>query len=282
LVDAKLPVVRQCDLLGLARSTLYYAAEPEDDLNLELMRLLDEQYTRTPFYGGRKLTRWLARRGYVVNHKRVQRLLRVMGLRAVAPRRSLSQGRKEHRKWPYLLAGMKIVRPNQVWSADITYIRLARGFLYLVAVMDWFSRYVLSWELSNSLDSLFCLDALRNALRQGRPEVFNTDQGAQFTSDDFTGRLESAGIAISMDGRGRCFDNIFTERLWRTVKYEEVYLKDYDGPETARRNLTDYFVFYNGERLHQSLGYRTPEEAHLGERKEANDFGCGARLSLVG
>lgn len=267
-------------MLGLARSTLYYVAEPEEELNLELMRLLDEQYTKRPFYGGRKMTRWLHSQGYAVNRKRVQRLLRVMGLRAIAPTVNLSQGRKEHRKYPYLLAGMKIERPNQVWSCDITYIRMARGFLYLVAVMDWFSRYVLSWKLSNSLDSSFCLDALREALGLGQPDIFNTDQGVQFTSDDFTGQLESAKVTISMDGKGRCFDNIFTERLWRTVKYEEVYLKDYADPEAAQRNLREYFAFYNGERLHQSLDYRTPAQVHLAQRS-ANDFSCMARPSVV-
>lgn len=262
-MDARLPVITECDLLGLARSTYYYKRGPEDELNLELMRLIDEQYTRTPFYGSPKMTHWLRRKGWEVNHKRVARLMQMMGLRAIMPRKSLSKNGKEHRKWPYLLAGIKIDRPNQVWSSDITYIRMARGFLYLVAVIDWFSRYVLSWELSNSLDSLFCLDALRAALRQGRPEVFNTDQGVQFTSADFTAELESAQIAISMDGRGRCFDNIFTERLWRTVKYEEVYLKDYASPGEARNNLREYFSFYNRERLHQALAYRTPLEAHL-------------------
>ena len=253
----------ECSLLGLARSTYYYEPQREDGLNLELMRLIDEQYTRTPFYGSPKMTHWLRREGREVNHKRIARLMQTMGLRAIAPKKNLSKGGKEHRKFPYLLAGMKIERPNQVWSSDITYIRMTRGFLYLVAVMDWFSRYVLSWELSNSLDSLFCVDALRSALRQGRPDVFNTDQGVQFTSADFTCELEAARIAISMDGKGRCFDNIFTERLWRTVKYEEVYLKDYADPAEARRNLQEYFAFYNGERLHQSLAYRTPSETHF-------------------
>lgn len=253
----------ECRLLGLARSTYYYEPGAENGLNLELMRLIDEQYTRTPFYGSPKMTQWLRRQGRGVNHKRIARLMQMMGLRAIAPRRSLSRGGKEHRKWPYLLAGMKIERPNQVWSSDITYIRMAHGFLYLVAVMDWFSRYVLSWELSNCLDSLFCVSALKRALRQGKPDVFNTDQGVQFTSGDFTAELERARIAISMDGRGRCFDNIFTERLWRTVKYEEVYLKDYADPGEAQSNLREYFAFYNGNRLHQALAYRTPSEMHF-------------------
>lgn len=272
-----LPVVRQCNLVGLARSTFYYVAEAEDELNLELMRLLDEQYTRTPFYGSPKMTHWLRAQGHVVNHKRVARLMRAMGLAAIVPRRSLSQGAKEHRKYPYLLGGMKIERPNQVWASDITYIRMAHGFLYLVAVIDWFSRYVLAWQLSNSMDSLFCVAALKSALRQGRPEIFNTDQGVQFTSEDFTSCLESSGIAISMDGKGRCFDNIFTERLWRTVKYEEVYLKDYANPAQAASSLENYFSFYNGERIHQSLAYRTPTQVHFTEKRiGGNDFGCTA------
>ena len=242
-----------------------------------LMHLLDEQYTRTPFYGSPKMTQWLHRQGFAVNHKRVARLMQVMGLQAIAPRRNLSHGRKEHRKYPYLLNGMKIEHPNQVWSSDITYIRMARGFLYLTVVMDWFSRYVLAWELSKSLDSHFCLNALKSALRGGCPAIFNTDQGAQFTSEDFTSCLESSGIAVSMDGKGRCFDNIFTERLWRTVKYEEVYLKDYADAGAAARNLRNYFSFYNCERIHQSLAYRTPMEVHFGERKLAgNDFDCMA------
>jgi putative transposase len=279
LIDAQLPVVRQCELVGLARSTFYYEAESEDELNLELMRLLDEQYTRTPFYGSPKMTQWLRAQGHAVNHKRVARLMRALGLAAIVPRKSLSRGGKEHLKYPYLLGGMKIERPNQVWSSDITYVRMARGFLYLVAVMDWFSRYVLAWELSNSLDSLFCLNALQAALRRERPEIFNTDQGVQFTSEDFTSCLESAGIAISMDGKGRCFDNIFTERLWRTVKYEEVYLKDYTDAAQAARSLQNYFAFYNRERIHQSLAYQTPAQVHFAEKRiDGNDFGCKAIL----
>jgi putative transposase len=264
--------------VGLARSTFYYEAEPEDELNLELMRLLDEQYTRTPFYGSPKMTHWLRAEGYAVNHKRVARLMRLMGLAAMVPRRGLSQGGKEHLKYPYLLGGMKIERPNQVWSSDITYVRLAGGFLYLVAVMDWFSRYVLAWELSNSLDSLFCLNALKTALRRERPEIFNTDQGVQFTSEDFTSCLESSGIAISMDGKGRCFDNIFTERLWRTVKYEEVYLQDYADAAQAARSLRNYFAFYNRERIHQSLAYQTPAQVHFGEKKATETISVARRF----
>jgi putative transposase len=259
---SKLSVARQCALAGLARSTWYYEPVGESAENLELMRVIDELHTGAPVYGSPKMTEALRRLGWEVNHKRVERLMRAMGLRALSPRLSLSRPGAVCRKYPYLLAGMKIERPDQVWATDITYIRMARGFLYLVAVMDWFSRYVLAWELSNSLEVGFCLDALNRALRQAKPEIFNTDQGSQFTSLEFTGRLESEGIAVSMDGRGRCFDNIFVERLWRTVKYEEVYLKDYASGLEAMESLEAYFEFYNRRRLHQSLDYRTPQEVY--------------------
>ena len=232
--------------------------------NLLLMRLLDEQYTRTPFYGTRKMTAWLQLQGYRVNRKRVTRLLRTMGLEALTPQPSTSRLAVEHPKYPYLLRGITVERINQVWSTDITYIRLRRGFVYLVAVLDWFSRYVLSCELSITLDTSFCLEALDRALQVATPAIFNTDQGIQFTSLDFTRRLEVAQIRISRDGRGRAFDNIFVERLWRTVKYEEVYLKDYDTVAEATRNLKEYFIFYNQERLHQALGYKTPAAVYLG------------------
>jgi putative transposase len=222
------------------------------------MRLLDEQYTRTPFYGVRRMTKWLHEKGYHPDVKRVRRLLRLMGLEAIYPRPRLSQPGVGHKIYPYLLRGMEIVRPNQVWATDITYIRLAQGFIYLVAVMDWFSRYVLSWAVSVTLDAAFCLEALEQALRRGQPEIFNSDQGSQFTSSDFTHRLEEAAVQISMDGRGRFLDNIFVERLWRSVKYEEVYLKDYRGVPDAKENLGRYFGFYNTERLHESLNYKTP------------------------
>jgi putative transposase len=230
----------------------------ESEENLRLMRLLDEQYTRTPFYGSRKLTEWLGTQGFAVNRKRVSRLMAVMGLEAVYPKPKLSQPGEGHRIYPYLLRGLGGNRVNQVWSTDITYIRRAQGFLYLVAVMDWFSRYVLSWRLSLTLDLDFCLEALRCALRRGRPEIFNSDQGSQFTSEQFTGQLRAREIAISMDGRGRCLDNIFIERLWRSLKYEEVYLKDYASVPEARAGISGYFRFYNHERLHQSLDDRTP------------------------
>jgi putative transposase len=230
------------------------------------MHLLDEQYTRTPYYGIRRMTAWLRAAGHEVNHKRVARLLRRMGLQAIYPKPRLSQGGPEHKVYPYLLRGLAIRRPNQVWSTDITYIRLRHGFVFLVAIMDWYSRYVLAWEVSVTLETSFCLSALNWALRQAKPEIFNSDQGSQFTSDDFTSRLKKAGIRISMDGRGRVFDNIFVERLWRTVKYEEVYLKGYESVSVAISSLGAYFAFYNQERLHQSLGYRTPASVYHAAR----------------
>jgi len=262
---ADLSVSRQCGLLGLARSTLYYAPVEDDPEDLALMRLLDEQYTRTPFYGVPRMTAYLRAAGQAVGPKRVRRLLRTMGLEAVYPKPRLSQSAPGHRIYPYLLRGMSIGRPNQVWSTDITYVRLVRGFVYLVAILDWFSRYVLAWSVSNTLDSLFCVETLRQALAEyGRPEIFNSDQGVQFTSEAFTGVLASAGVAISMDGRGRALDNVFVERLWRTVKYEEVYLKDYAGVPAAVSGLGSYFDFYNCERLHQALDYQTPQAVYLG------------------
>jgi putative transposase len=245
-------------LVGVPRSTVYYEPVGVSAADRELLRALDEQYTRTPFYGSRRMTAWLHTQGYAVNRKRVSRLLALLGLEAIEAHRGLSRPAPGHRIYPYLLRGVPIERVDQVWSTDITYIRLRRGFAYLVAVLDWYSRYVLAWELAPTLDTEFCLSALEVALRHGRPEIFNTDQGAQFTSAAFTGRLETAGVQISMDGRGRALDNVFVERLWRSVKYEEVYLKDYAGFTDAARNLAAYFRFYNRERLHQALGYRTP------------------------
>ena len=242
----------------MARSSYYYQSAGECEVNLLLMRLLDEQYTKMPYYGIRRMTAWLGALGHEVNHKRVSRLLRLMGLHAIYPKPHLSQGGPQHTVYPYLLSGLEIQRPNQVWSTDITYVRLRHGFVYLVAIMDWFSRYVLAWEVSVTMDTSFCLSALDMALRQGKPEIFNSDQGPQFTSEDFTNRLMNAGVQISMDGRGRVFDNIFIERLWRTVKYEEIYLKDYESVTAAIASLAAYFNTYNYERLHQSLSYRTP------------------------
>ena len=249
---------RQCSLLGLARASLYYQERGEEEENLELMRRLDEQYTRTPFYGVRRLTAWLRTQGHQVNPKRVARLMQLLGLEAIYPKPRLSVPTPEHRVYPYLLRGMKIERVNQVWSSDITYIRLQGGFVYLTAVMDWYSRYVLSWEVSITLESDFCCQALQRALRCGQPEIFNTDQGVQFTSQAFTAILKEQPVRISMDGRRRALDNVFVERLWRSVKYEEVYLHDYADVPAAEKGLGQYFGFYNTERLHQSLDYKTP------------------------
>jgi putative transposase len=243
--------------LELARSTWYYRPVGESAENLALMRRLDEQYLRTPFYGSRKLAVVLG-----ANRKRVQRLMRVMGIEAIYPKRRTTWPAAGHKIYPYLLRNVEVTRPDQVWASDITYVPLRHGFLYLVAVMDWYSRYVLSWRLSNTLTGSFCLEALDEALSQAKPEIFNTDQGSQFTATAFTSRLESCGIAVSMDGRGRAIDNVFIERLWRTVKYEEVYLQDYVDGWQAEASLAAYFHFYNNERIHQALGYRTPLEIY--------------------
>lgn len=258
----ELSVRRQCALLGIHRSQLYYEPVPEKPEDLELMRLIDEQYLKTPFWGSRNFGVFLRKRGYRVNRKRIQRLMRKMGLEGISPGPSTSRPSPGHKVYPYLLRDMLIERPNQVWSSDITYVPLGQGYLYLVAVMDWYSRLVLSWRLSNSLDAEFCVSALEEALEGGRPEIFNTDQGSQFTSVLFTDRLQSASIAISMDGRGRALDNVFIERLWRTVKYEDIYLKEYDSGADCQKGLRSYFQFYCHERPHQSLDYRTPWEVH--------------------
>ena len=243
---------------------MYYAPKGESVENLELMRLLDELYTKWPFYGSRRMAEHLKKQGHEVNRKRIQRLMGVLGVQAVYARPRTTKASPEHKKYPYLLRGLEIVRPDQVWCSDITYIRMSRGYAYLVAVMDWYSRYVLTWRLSNSLETSFCLDALQEALEHfGKPDIFNTDQGSQFTSDDFTGCLKGAGVDISMDGRGRVFDNIFVERLWRSVKYEDVYIKDYRTLPEASRNLGAYFDFYDNVRVHQSLGYNTPASVYL-------------------
>jgi len=264
-MNSKIPIYRQCELIGLPRSSYYYEERKEREYNLLLMSLIDEQYTRTPFYGTRRMTAYLIRQGYEVNRKRIQRLMRLMGIEALYPKKELSIASPEDKKYPYLLKGLAITEPNQVWSADITYIRMNKGFLYLVAIIDWYSRYVLAWELANTLDADFCLRALDRVLLTSQPEIFNSDQGSQFTSGEFTEKLEKAGIKISRDGRGRVFDNIFIERLWRTVKYEEVYLHNYETVKEARESLDSYFLFYNSERLHQSLGYKTPQEVYLGK-----------------
>jgi len=237
------------------------------------MKLIDRQYLATPFYGARKMSAWLKSQGQIVNRKRIRRLMQIMGFKAIYRRPRTSKPAPGNKIYPYLLNGLKITRPNQVWAADITYIPLARGFLYLVVILDWYSRYVLSWRLSNTLETDFCIEALREALRKGRPEIFNTDQGSQFTSEEFTGILESQGVKISMDGKGRYADNLFVERLWRTVKYEEVYLKAYQDGKEARTQLGQYFHFYNTERPHQSLGYRTPAEEYYARKVETINEG---------
>lgn len=245
-------------MLGVSRASLYYEPVEESQENLRLMQLIDREYTRAPFYGSRRMTAWLQGQGYRVNRKRVARLMRIMGLEAVYAKPKLSQPGEGHKIYPYRLKRLKIERCDQVWCSDITYIPMTQGFVYLVAVMDWFSRFVLSWALSLTMEVEFCLEALKSALQRGHPEIFNSDQGAQFTSERFLGELERRHIAISMDGRGRCLDNIFIERLWRSLKYEEVYLKDYQMVPEARRGIEKYFHFYNYERLHQSLNYHTP------------------------
>ena len=286
LVDRRhrrLSVVRQCQLLGVSRSSLYYRAKGTSQQDLSLMRELDRQYLETPFYGSRRMKACLERQGKPVSRKRVQRLMRVMGLRAIYRRPRTSRPVPEQRVYPYLLREASITRPNQVWAADITYLPMDRGFLYLVAVMDWHSRYVVSWRLSNTLDAGFCAKALTEALGRGRPEVFNTDQGSQFTSREFIRVLEDHSVKISMDGKGRYADNIFVERLWRTVKYEEVFLKAYANATEARRELGEYFRFYNNRRPHQALGYRTPAEVFYGEPvvEELKERRCLDRPVLV-
>jgi putative transposase len=259
-------------VIGLARSSWYYTPAAESAENLKLMRLIDKQYLATPFYGSRKLAHVLG-----VNRKRVQRLMRLMGLEAVYPKRRTTRPVAGHKIYPYLLRNLEITRPDQVWSSDITYVPLRHGFLYLVAVIDWYSRYVLSWRLSNTLEGKFCLEALEEALSRARPEIFNSDQGSQFTAASFTGRLQQAGVAISMDGRGRALDNVFVERLWRSVKYEEVYLKDYADGWQAEESLTSYFRFYCHERVHQSLDYRTPAAVY--REKSSRDCGDGTKTT---
>jgi putative transposase len=250
---------RQCEILGVNRSSLYYESVGPDPEDLGLMRRIDELHLQFPFYGSRRVTRELRSLGLVVNRKRIQRLMRLMGIEAIAPKPNTSRPAPEHTVYPYLLRGLTIDRPNQVWAADITYVPLARGFAYLVVIMDWCSRRVLSWRLSNTSDSAFCVEALNEAMRRfGRPEIFNTDQGAQFTAAAFTEVLLGHGVKISMDGKGRCIDNVFVERLWRSLKYEEVYLNDYENLVEARAGLSAYFQFYNNRRQHQALGHQTP------------------------
>jgi putative transposase len=246
----------------LGRSSFYYEPCPINPEDLELMRLVDEQYLKTPTYGSRSMARHFRRQGRKVNRKRIQRLMRLMGIEALYPKPRTTQNNPEHRVFPYLLRDVAIVRPDQVWSTDITYVPMPRGFMYLTAVIDWYSRYVLSWQLSNSLEGSFCLEVLEAALAQGRPEIFNTDQGVQYTAAAFTGRLQRDGILISMDGRGRALDNVFIERLWRSIKYECLYLHGFDTVPSLTRGLSDYFDFYRHERPHQALDYSTPAEVY--------------------
>ncbi len=259
------PVVRQCKLLELNRSTVYYRPRPVSEGDRMLMQLIDEIHLERPFLGSRRIRDALQDRGHRVNRKRVQRLMRQMGITALYPKRRTSQPGKGHKIYPYRLRGLTIDRPDQVWAADVTYVPMAKGFLYLVAIIDWYSRKLLAWRVSNSLDADFCVEALEEALgKYGAPEIFNTDQGCQFTSEAFTGMLKQAGVTISMDGRGRWIDNVFVERLWRSLKYEEVYLKAYDSVAEAKRNIGTYFCFYNTERRHQSLNRQTPDQVYAG------------------
>jgi putative transposase len=268
MVELQHPAIstrRQCELLSLNRATLYRPIQmgTETPENLHYMRLIDEEYILAPFYGSRKMREYLMTEGFQVNRKRIQRLMRIMGLEGIAPGPNTSQRNQKHKVYPYLLRNYQIVRPNEVWSTDITYIPMPRGFMYLVAIIDWYSRYVLSWELSNTLDTQFCLDALHSALgKHENPIIFNTDQGCQFTSKEFTSTILDQGIQLSMDGRGRALDNIFVERLWRSVKYECVYLNEFGTVPELHAGLEQYFKFYNERRLHQSLGYKTPKKVH--------------------
>ena len=260
----RISLERQCELLELNRSSWYYKPCETDPQSEALMRLIDEQYTKRPVYGYRRMTIWLRREGNAVNPKRVQRLMRLMGLEAIYPKPSLSKRNKEHQIYPYLLRNVAIKRPNHVFSTDITYIRMKKGFIYLTAIIDWYSRYVLDWEVSVTMESEFCNATLSRVLMRTTPEIFNTDQGSQYTSKAFTGLLLEKNIRISMDGRGRALDNVFVERLWRSVKQEEVYLHDYQTVSEAKNGLTAYFRWYNQERPHQSLAYNTPEDVYTG------------------
>lgn len=272
---------RQCELLGIGRASLYYRPVEPDPEDLLLCRLLDEQYLRTPFYGSRRMTAWLRTKGHAVDRKRVARLMDKMGLCALYPKRRTSAPGDGHRIYPYLLRKVSVVRPRQVFCADITYIPMRRGFMYLVAVLDWFSRYVVAWKTSNTLDKGFCVDALQESLGVAVPEIFNTDQGAQFTCEAFVDALLRRGVRVSMDGKGRALDNVFVERLWRSVKYEEVYLNEYASVSEGTRSLGEYFRFYNQKRPHQALGYRTPEEIWKGVDQGTPIELCSQNSTLV-
>lgn len=258
-----LSIVRQCQLLQIARSSLYYQAKDPSDEELTLLRLIDQQYLETPFYGSRKMTLFLREQGYRINRKRTQRLMRQLGVEAIYPKPKLSQPHPEHRVYPYLLRNLTVSAANQVWCTDITYLPVLKGHFYLVAIMDWYSRKVLSWRISNTLEVDFCLEALQAALSDyGTPEIFNSDQGSQFTSNAFTGCLKASGVQISMDGRGRCHDNIFIERLWRSIKYELIYLKAFEHGKHLNQEVKDWFEWYNQKRYHQALEYKTPNQVY--------------------
>jgi len=276
--NEQISVFRQCQLLGLNRTSLYYRGKPQSVEDGELMRLIDEQYTRTPFYGYRRMTVYLQNLGFRVNHKRVRRLMRKLGLEAIYPKPNLSKPGKDHLTYPYLLKGMAIGHSDQVWATDITYIRIGSGFVYLMVIMDWHSRFVIEMEVSNSLESSVFVETLKRAMNKGTPGIFNSDQGSQFTAIEWLKILQENKIAISMDGRGRCFDNIFVERLWRTVKQEEVYLKEYADVWEAEESLRQYFEFYNYQRPHQSLNYQTPFEAYQKGRKTEQNKGVKAAI----
>ena len=266
MIDSDHPSIsvnRQLQLLSVSKGGYYYQPVKANRVNLKLMNSIDTQYLETPFYGSRRMTAHLNSPGYKINRKRVSRLMGIMGIKAIYPGPNLSKRRHEHKVYPYLLNTYDITQPNRVWSADITYIRINGGFIYLTAVIDWHSRYVLSWKVSSSLENSFCIEALEDALIQGKPFIFNTDQGVQYTAESFIKVLKTNKIKISMDSKGRAFDNIFVERLWRSVKYEEVYIEDYPTVGEARRSLGDYFNFYNEKRFHQSLDYKTPVQVHF-------------------
>ena len=286
--ECKLAVSRQCELAGVSRSWVYapHKSSLVGEEELALLALIDAEYTRRPFYGSRRMIPYLKTRGHIVNRKRVQRIMRILGLAGMAPGPNTSQPHPKHKVYPYLLRGVAVVRPNQVWSTDITYIGLEKGFVYLVAIIDWYSRRVLEWRLSNTMEADFCVICLEDALRTYRkPEIFNSDQGAQFTSQAFTNVLHREGVTISMDGRGRAFDNIFVERLWRSLKYEDIYLKGYSGMADLLLGLTEYFVFYNNERPHQALNNRVPVTVYRtgegGGAKIVNKFRCNPEFTSI-
>jgi len=267
-----LSVVRQCQLLGISRASLYYQPKAPDEDELTLLKLIDAQYLETPFYGSRKMREHLTQLGFCINRKRVRRLMQKLGIEALYPKPRLSQAHPEHQVYPYLLRNVAIERANQVWSTDITYLPVLKGHFYRVAIMDWFSRKVLAWRISNTLDVQFCLEALQEALAQyGTPEIFNSDQGSQFTSNSFTGALKAKAVQISMDGRGRCHDNIFIERLWRSIKYELIYLKAFEDGKHLSKEVEQWFEWYNQERFHQALGYKTPNQVYSDGRCIVNE-----------